>query len=548
MFPNVAMTEHNVETHRHLVLTDVDAIQSYLFSSVRLSTIAGASRIIVEFDHWLKTAAETQYGGWVLSHSGGSAVVLFDDEDNAQKFLDEAGAKFAAMSVSGHLTTAGPHKAEPLQFAKAMKEAERELETNNRLAYAQPEPLVVPLARRCAACGREPAIAYADKFDPDAEQDGRFLGAACLEKWNVRKQRWKRFAKEESGAVADDWLDWIGAEEPWSKLDPDTNFPRSFSQLVQERERMAVVVADVNEVGRRRQQLTDPVTFDSFAEGLRGAMQASLVHAIRETTRDFNPDRDIFPVHVLFHGGDDVVLACRGDVALPLMQQLTTEFMKQNENKTWNQGQPLGLSAAAVIAGSSFPFRIAHAIASRLVKEAKRTAREQCAANHGEWHHGAIDFAVVTEAYADAETVLNDRVFKDDSNVVYLSGRPYCVAPDSPRSFANFRDACRALARAGFPRSRLHDLRMLCSKSSLAEVAEEAPLSVPAKARQEWKRLYQDWLARIARNPGLGEQWGKICRRLKLVDGFVAGEPNNTWRTCLGDFADAVPLWKAMDE
>ena len=88
---------------KYLVLTDVDAIQSYVFSSVRLAPIVGASQIIRESDGQLLGLAQ----GCIADESvcsGGVGLFVFQDEAKAQEFQVKVSREFEKWSGDGSLT------------------------------------------------------------------------------------------------------------------------------------------------------------------------------------------------------------------------------------------------------------------------------------------------------------------------------------------------------------------------------------------------------------------------------------------------------------
>ena len=231
-----------------LVMTDVDAIQSYLFSSIRLSTIAGASQIVVDNDKRIKEIAGN-FGGIALFSAGGAAVVLLRCETSgtAQDFIEQAKKAFSQKSISGHLSTSDPidlHKYEH-NFAEAITAAAESLEKNKRLGYLLGEAAIPPLARRCDTCGNEAAIAP-HRFG----EETYWLGPTCDAKRNARER---------------DWLTLLKQHDEWSKL-RYKHLADDFSELAGD-DYLAVVVADVNGVGIRLREIQSREDYVRFSKG-----------------------------------------------------------------------------------------------------------------------------------------------------------------------------------------------------------------------------------------------------------------------------------------
>ncbi len=196
-------------------------------------------------------------------------------------------------------------------------------------------------------------------------------------------------------------------------------------------------------------------------------------------------------MQVLFAGGDDIVIACRGDLALPLATELVLAVSGATD-WGWSKCKKVGLSAGVVVTRVGFPFRAAHAIAEGLLREAKQTAMEEGWSRDDQERHGAVDYAVVSESSADLEVILAQRFVgtKDRPRAIAFSGRPYRAAASGRRSIGGLMNACRRLAQDDFPRSRLFELRRELTREAL-DINPGAPLSPSeqAEARARLQRL-----------------------------------------------------------
>ena len=351
-----------------LVLTDVDAVQSYLFASVRLAMIAGASQIVAEFDERVGALAR-KYGGEAVIHAGGIGATLFDTEAHARKFADGVEARFRRRSVSGHLTTS-----EPVELGGGPDEVRQQVETakaslcrRKNEGFAPGETMTHPLAVRCSSCGREPAT----DVRPVGDELWR-LGPSCLRQYGWRKrQGWLELLRRDP--------DHRHPADDWSSLKAE-HLARKFDELAGDGD-LGLIVADGDGIGRLLDQLKlDPRTqWKAFSRGLDRLMERSLGRALRAVLKPFREGvlaGGRMPVQVLFRGGDDIVIACRGDLALPLAAELVLSFSRETDWE-WLGGRRVGLSAGVVVTRVGFPFRTAHAIAEGLLREAKRTAQDE---------------------------------------------------------------------------------------------------------------------------------------------------------------------------
>jgi hypothetical protein len=499
-----------------LVMTDVDAIQTYLFSSIWLSTIAGASQIVANNDRQIKKIVGALEGTTLFS-AGGAGLVLLPGEtdDVAKEFIRQATTAFSQASVAGHLSTSAPiDRRNHPSFSKARDAAAESLEFHKRLGHPVGEAGVFPMTRRCDACGNE-AVTQSRRFGDETH----WLGPACLAKWEARDRS---------------WLNLLTVQPEWTGLRRE-HLAEDFNVLAGN-DYLAVIVADVNGVGVRLRTIQSPFEFTSFSKGMaeavRSALSAALLEAVAPGREAILTGEAKLPVQVLYHGGDDIVVACRGKLALPLMQTLVETFAVQ-AHEDWAEGKPLGMSAGVVLTHPKFPFRTAHRIAERLLAEAKRTARAEG------WSSGAVDFAIVSESYATADAILADRLIKAEESSLSLTGRPLNVS-SGPRSLRSFADACRYLAQQRFPRNQLFDLRKYCAASTWEPVTKAYQVR---ERQEELQEALRAWRTRIQRRPEKAQLWDNVLGILHLAkDGFYPSN-GSEWRTPLGDLADAIGLW-----
>lgn len=522
----------------YLVATDIDGIQSYLFQSVRLNTIAGASNIIADADRLLGEVAEQTQGRVVLA-SGGIGLVEFADRDLAATFASTVADQFRRTSVSGRLTASQPiERSAAESFGAAAGRSFRNVETRKRAGHAADQPVTIPYGEPCEACGQELATNRI-AFEQAGGQDSRLLGPACHAKFDHHRDH-RHF-----------WLPWVRSStnasfQAWRDLDPRRRLAREFNELTGDGD-LGLVLADADGTGRLLRDLADQdrSQWSTFSGGLAELSRTSLVCAIDDaipTALLLDVDGGPLPVLPLFCGGDDFVLACRGDLALKLADRLCREFAEAD--KPWCPGNKLSLSSAVVVTRPGFPFRIAHQIASRLLREAKRHAKEAGWRDQGV---GAIDYALITEASADADSLLADRVLESRSgkDVLHLSGRPYRVGVDGPGSLLGLRTAVER-ARA-LPRNKLFELRRLFSAAAWlrAEQSDSTDAKKIAEWRRELDRAVEQWNDRLMRQGELWSIWTDVARTLGVK---FAGDRPTAWLddTRTGDVARPIATTDAQ--
>lgn len=489
-------------TTRHLVLTDVDAIQRYVFASARMAAIVGASHIIRQFDRTLENLALEHKALTAVAH-GGNGLFVFDDQDSAAEFRQRAVGEFRRASVNGSLTASPPLPfTGAAGYQQARQRALNALDAEKRLGSPQDESLTLGLARRCEFCGCEPARPQA-RLIGDRTQ---YIGPACAAKLEARA----------AGA----------ADAP----------VRDFNELAGE-DYLAIIVIDGDGLGQRLKTLDSPERHGDFASEVHRVVTEALAAGLDDVRAAAHTDdppaslpsspSSLEGLQVLYRGGDDLVLASRARLAFPFIRGFSASLDARNWE--WaGEGGRIGFSAGVTVAHSGFPFRMAYAIAGELLRNAKRAAKDR------DWPEGAIDFAVVTEASGNAETILAERQICEKGSGqprIAFTGRPYRLQADQPHSLSKLRQACVELW--DFPRGRLFDLRNALTASAWSKTGCETSLEL-LRIDREINTFVNQWKSRLARIPQLAESWKQACDNLPVQAPLLP----------YGDLTDALYLWE----
>jgi hypothetical protein len=316
------------------------------------------------------------------------------------------------------------------------------------------------------------------------------------------------------------------------------DLPADFQALAGEVGEIGILVADVNGVGERLRAdaFSDEKAYAEFSKGLHDAVRATLVGALRQVIGPVRP----LPFEVLYLGGDDLVLACRGNLALDLLHAILSGFAaKAGVDAAWTRGRPLGMSGAAAIVGPGFPFRVAHRIAAGLLSAAKREARRE----DGTWARGTLDFVRITASHATPEAILQDRVVTDGGPTEFqLTVRPLRIDGTGWRSFVGLRDAAKTLAN-GFPRNKLARLREIADPTFMERAGVRTD---PNGARKALDDAYRVWVDRVRRRPDAREAWSDACKKLGIdqTKAYLQDPGGSAVaRTALADLADVVGVW-----
>lgn len=502
---------------QYVVMSDVNQVQAWLFAPTKLRAIAGGSQLLSAFDEEVARLA----GANARFSAGGSSLSVFDDLTKADAFARDVEEKFASMVPGARVSVTAPVPF--LNFGEGLAEAVSQLEHTKRSGRSEGEPAWMAWARPCQGCGVEAAV---DSL-PDPDGGVLWLGYAC------RKRHQER-----------DRVAWL--EDPaFSGIEP----AQSFVNLVNRRGEglaadLAIVAADVDGVGEKLRTIGSERDYTAFSIALKSALKQAWIEAAGTVIR--SPEGDASTIDLLYLGGDDLLLACRADRALPFILELVERFRQASEESDLD----LGLSAAAVISNVGFPFRMAHDIAERLLRNAKAEAKERG------WKCGAVDYAIVTESMGDASEILADRVLGSGSKSLVLSGRPFMAASSGARSLGAFKDACEKLGRQSpsgqeppVARSRLYDMRSIASVRELHSGAVRPAEHDVMQGRQEFESKLQTWVSRLKRTPEADEVWRGALTALNpgAADPTLwvteAGAKSR-WQTPVGDFADGIDLWR----
>lgn len=409
----------------------------------------------------------------ILARDGGHFVAVFVDKESANAFAERA-AEQLRKDVPGLRFTC---KVEPF--------GERETEPVRK--PAQPFlSIELPVLARCDWAGRGLASTQVTPGNDPLDRADVSLDAA---------------ARADAGERADNGLakDLVTLMNrlALSKASANTKQRRladTFEELA-DGKYLAVIHADGNGVGAAAKRVSEGEKSPLKSEAKRAALfhrnrvllRHALVEAIRSTAetpactnrrkdKDGNPrdtHLDVSPFLPLMLGGDDLLVACRADLAMPFVSALCKALHDAQEKQAKQQPDfLLTLGIGVAIASYSMPFHQLHAVAEACASSAKRKTRDA----------SAIDWAVYTASWAEkdlAEIRRRDWVF--DSGKRILSQRPMRVlAADNKPSLADLLSDAAKLSNA--PRAQLHYLKeQLSAGEHLAALAFEE-LSADAKA------------------------------------------------------------------
>lgn len=273
--------------------------------------------------------------------------------------------------------------------------------------------------------------------------------------------------------------------------------PQTFEELVGSGY-LALIHADGNGVGSGLGNTGDVERAQSFHRNrvlLRRAVRTAINSACDGEVKQA-------PLIPLMLGGDDLLLVCRAETALPFVVTLCeTLAMLQREQASKFE---LTLGVGVVIAKHTIPVHRLHEIAEQLASSAKRRFRGFKEA--GEKCRSVVDWAVYSTAWVDEPEDVRRRDWLrgqgQDQRV--LSQRPVDVLGNGLGTLQGLVEGAKRLEEA--PRSQLRYLvdqlprgRVL-SELAFAELAQEARTALDqAGVAAPWRRAANDgpWLTEL---------------------------------------------------
>ncbi|GIW42353.1 MAG: hypothetical protein KatS3mg076_2930 [Candidatus Binatia bacterium] len=256
---------------------------------------------------------------------------------------------------------------------------------------------------------------------------------------------------------------------------------------------LAIIQADGNGIGGTAPR--NDVERAAFFHRNRVLLRRALKEAIHEHCGE----KGQAPLVPLMLGGDDLLLLCRAELALPFVVTLCNRLSDFQSKKA--NGFELTLGVGVVIAKHTIPIHRLHEIAERLAESAKRRFRGQRGAGA---HTGSIvDWAVYTTARVDDPEEFRRRnwICGKGSDLRVLSQRPVDVLGEGLHSLQGLVEAAKKLQVA--PRSQLRYLvEQLGRGRALTELAFEE-LSAEARAALEDAGVKAPWRRASGNGPWL---------------------------------------------
>ncbi|HIE52056.1 MAG TPA: hypothetical protein EYP85_09880 [Armatimonadetes bacterium] len=422
-----------------LLAADTDQVKTYVFESVKLPEIRGASRLLDLLNTRLSPRLWASRGlaGCLFYSDGGSllGVVPAHLGQDFQRQLEEwylratgvatitvvtvplalqgvaklpATNAVASDSHARRLVHARACIATP--FLRAVRRAQQELKRAKGEKVLRPHWEVPPLVRRCSSCEMRPA----EWRCRTPEGSPAYLCRPCKRKRKQGKRKthyvrnFRDFLQQEK--LVSEYLQGSGLKpQQLPRLSPARDVEQ-VGQTAQGRAKgyIGFIYLDGDGLGERVLSQESPAEFRRLSEALNLATKKAL---FRSLAYHLSPCDHYHPFEILTVGGDDVCLIVPGDVALPLMVSISETFSQEVESAI---GQAT-MSGGVVIAQHNQPIYYLQELATELLKSAKRARSQAAVQKPGARPEAHFDFAVFKgsstygEHFPEARKVLYER-------------------------------------------------------------------------------------------------------------------------------------------
>jgi len=456
-------------------------VQTWLFAVPRLRAMVGANVLLGEtLRVALPNLARETGRGWILAPSteaypsADADDPLKDHDDPADDakdgILSRDGGHFEALFASGaeaFADAAGQLLRTNLPGLRFRVSIDGEQRTKNQVHLSTGLPVLAP----CEWTGRGLASAIVEQGD---ERPAVSLDVA---------QRHEAARRTEDGAA----VDIASLLSDQTKLKP-LKRAQELKELVGNGY-LALIHADGNGVGSHA----------GTSDGERAAFfhrnRVLLRRAVQTAINEHCPDEGQAPLIPLMLGGDDLLLVCRAEIALPFVVTLCQGLDKLQRD---NDGFKLTLGVGVVFAKHTIPIHRLHEVAEQLASSAKRRFRGLVEA--GDAMRSVVDWAVFSTAWVDDpdEVRRRDWLRGSGNDLRVVSQRPVDVLGQGIDSLQGLVRGAGQLAHA--PRSQLRYLvdQLPCGRAlselAFAELPQEAkgPLA-EAGVKEPWRRAGNAW-------------------------------------------------------
>lgn len=382
-----------------LLAGDVDAVKEFVFETSSLPQIRGGSELLLECEEMIRGELKGRYGYEVI-YCGGGSFLLEVEAEKAEEVKREIERQYLEITRAATVTIVYEDSplanVQPCQvedhWAKRLTEASEEalqagafshrtwtLAAQMREAKTRrtiiPFYEAFPFGRRCDRCGKRMA-AYPDRVEAD-----KFLCPIC----NLRDQRGREKKKQIHGQDIrgnfnqEFWERWGEGYKAQQPEDLDTLLATA------SRKYLAFLYADGNDIGHLLQKVRFEDAYRALSKALAEGTKQTLYNALQTVCGQALSHQKPWPFDIVNIGGDDVTLLIQAgyawEVAIKFLEEFEQEVKQrilQALNGSWPEGWPKRITASCgiAIADMKYPIHYLEHLATDLVKEAKKVAKD----------------------------------------------------------------------------------------------------------------------------------------------------------------------------
>ena len=386
---------------RYLYGASIQGIQDFIFETNKLQEIVGASEIIksIENDFVEKTQGHDVH---ILMNAAGNIKAIFSDKEECQALVLEFG-KWVEQKAYG------------INIAQAVIEIEGARETQQDIDH---------LEKRLKIQRNKPSIS----LDPG-------LNIMKLNPKTAKPlvSRDKDKGTEQKTEAYREFLD----------QHPHLQELKQLSDIANGKNKIAVIHADGNGLGMLIPKLREKgMELSTFSEQL----DLATTEAFKRAKEDNISIRDVIL------GGDDMVVICNANDALPFTQKFLRYFEEETHERL---GEKLTACAGIAYCNEKYPFHYAVELAEALCDTTKKHAKsinETLAPSSLMFHNIQSSTFHSWEKFVEDELTIHN-----DEQTIRCDFGPYYLDAPGQVSIEDFRITLEAYRCDGSPISRLRE-------------------------------------------------------------------------------------------
>ena len=357
---------------KYLYGASIQGIQEYIYATNKLQEIIGASEIIDSLGQKFNDKQESKgviFGVFdelranglveqILLNAAGNFRAIVDGEENLKKIVRDLPKKIMQNAYGITISQAtAPYNGN--DYGTASKELERKLKTQ-RNRPSLPLDMSINFMALAPKTAR-PIVKFDDVLDISCDQKRKAHGRWAEKEYEGKCK--KRIGPEKSDKI------------PFLEL-------KEFSEISNDKNKLAVIHADGNGLGVLVKNLTDEVkntgkldVIANFSKALDNATRDAYENAIVKTEEVFGKEN--LKIKALILSGDDMTAVCDADIALEFTKNFIEEFEKETDKEKPDIKEKLTMCAGIAYCNEKFPFHYAVALAEELCGAAKKHSKDR---------------------------------------------------------------------------------------------------------------------------------------------------------------------------